>query len=905
MNRYFGTGRLLVEHLEPRQLLTLDVTNVLVVAPEVEIVDLVPRSADWAYIDDGSEQDDVWTSAQFDDSAWPTGSAPLGYGEDDEATVIGCGANAPPCVSDVFATYYFRHSFHVPHRSQIASLLGMLTRSDFGTVIYVNGEPIYRDEFLAEDATFEDFGVAARIPTFNTYLAIPASVLQTGTNTIAVEVHRSPDASRGLTFDFELRGALRADEPWEAEVAFSEPVDGDSLQAEDVRINGNPADGVQLVDNSTAVFAIPFETIPFGTIPFVPIPDALDIQLDSGSILADTPERTPVTSYSDSVPLNLPVRYSVKHQPRLQPGNMPLAPYPGSETDQIELVWQTLPIGDGEVDQFTVEYRHVDDSDRWHSVDLNETLPTGVDGRDVWSATIRELEYNSLYEYRVRFLRGPLVLRTYQDQFRTRLPVGSEQPFSFAAYGDSAWGTNITGFRDIHRQLNDSDVAFTLQLGDTAYNVGSHADFDARFDGRLVPEVETWTSSHVDYFSIGNHEMLTNRGQPSRDNFSVPVFQAGVNAPFAPPTSEVAEHNYSFDYGNVHFVTFDTNSLNSPERLDNLLAWVEQDLAASSARWKIVFGHHPVAFSPDKVERPSGNYYQQVVRALNDAGADLFVAGHSHTVHRSKPLLGQQDGIATFVNDNDDQYEQGAGVIQVVSGVGGRSLRLGGFSDPAIARGFSQSTETRSQYGFSKFDVTRDKLTISFVSAWNGEVLDSFEIVAREGVIARVTSESTDSLLDAVDQAFVEFSEPVSNFDLRDLLLTSNASIVPFPESVQLRSSSETQFLITGLSTVTAQGGIYSLTISPTATIVSKTGSHLTSPIPATWVNARHAGDADIDGRFDQADIVTILSANKYGTGLTASWSEGDWNGDGLFDALDIVAALQTGNYLQGPYVAV
>ena len=52
-------------------------------------------------------------------------------------------------------------------------------------------------------------------------------------------------------------------------------------------------------------------------------------------------------------------------------------------------------------------------------------------------------------------------------------------------------------------------------------------------------------------------------------------------------------------------------------------------------------------------------------------------------------------------------------------------------------------------------------------------------------------------------------------------------------------------------------------------------------------------------------DITAVLGAGKYRTGEAAEWRQGDWDGDGAFDQLDIVAALQTGNYLQGPYVAV
>jgi hypothetical protein len=58
-------------------------------------------------------------------------------------------------------------------------------------------------------------------------------------------------------------------------------------------------------------------------------------------------------------------------------------------------------------------------------------------------------------------------------------------------------------------------------------------------------------------------------------------------------------------------------------------------------------------------------------------------------------------------------------------------------------------------------------------------------------------------------------------------------------------------------------------------------------------------GDANLDGRFDQSDILDVLQAGKYGTDQHAEWGEGDWTGDGKFDRSDIVAALQTAAYLR------
>ena len=98
-------------------------------------------------------------------------------------------------------------------------------------------------------------------------------------------------------------------------------------------------------------------------------------------------------------------------------------------------------------------------------------------------------------------------------------------------------------------------------MGDNAYDDGTHRDYDARFDPTIAPEATAYNASHIDYISFGDHD----DGGGTEDNYSVPIPIAGVNAPAAPPDGQLPERNYSFDYGNVHFVVFDSKSM-SDER---------------------------------------------------------------------------------------------------------------------------------------------------------------------------------------------------------------------------------------------------------------------------------------------------------------------------------------------------
>jgi hypothetical protein len=418
-------------------------------------------------------------------------------------------------------------------------------------------------------------------------------------------------------------------------------------------------------------------------------------------------------------------QFEVKHTPYLQLGDAPL----GSPTDQIEILWQTVPGGSGSDDSFTVDYRLVGNP-TWTGAGPIDTLDTGVGDRVNHFVPITGLQYDTDYEYRVVHSRGGAEVATYQDAFHTRLPVGDQKGFTFAAYGDSAELSTIANFRSVQDRINQIDaaegVAFSLLLGDNVYPQGLHDQFDTRLDPSIDPELTQYVASHVDYYAMGNHDKIYGGdGQASRDNYSVPHN--------GPASGETPEENYSFDYGDVHLATFDSNSYWDAVRLDVQLDWLVADMTASDAQWKIVFVHHPVAGSPDKPEQPGDNYYQQVVSRLRSAGVDLFMAGHSHLYHWTYPLLGEEGGEATFVLDTDKDYLKGAGLVQIVSGAGGRSLRNGTFTQfPFNAAGFSRDTDPVVEYGFARVDVTPEQLTVSYIAADDGAVIDSFTITAPE-----------------------------------------------------------------------------------------------------------------------------------------------------------------------------
>jgi hypothetical protein len=84
----------------------------------------------------------------------------------------------------------------------------------------------------------------------------------------------------------------------------------------------------------------------------------------------------------------------------------------------------------------------------------------------------------------------------------------------------------------------------------------------------------------------------------------------------------------------------------------------------------------------------------------------------------------------------------------------------------------------------------------------------------------------------------------------------------------------------------------------------------ITSGDRQVWVNSiKHTyfGDANLDGQFNTADLITIFRAGEYLDDKpgNSTWATGDWNGDGDFTHSDLVTAFIDGGYGLGQRASV
>ncbi len=193
--------------------------------------------------------------------------------------------------------------------------------------------------------------------------------------------------------------------------------------------------------------------------------------------------------------------------------------------------------------------------------------------------------------------------------------------FSALVFGDS--GTASAEQFALFNEAQKHAVDFVLHTGDVAYPDGSFDDYE-----RTVFAVYAPLFARAPFFpSPGNHDDVTDNGAPFHALFGDP------NAAFA---------WRSFDWGSAHFITLDSNAIGAEQN-----DWLQKDLAASSARFKVAYFHHPAYSSGPHGD--SDEVKTNWLPLFDTYKVDLVLAGHDHDYERFFPLRqGARDDTGTL-----------------------------------------------------------------------------------------------------------------------------------------------------------------------------------------------------------------------------------------------------------------
>jgi predicted MPP superfamily phosphohydrolase len=161
---------------------------------------------------------------------------------------------------------------------------------------------------------------------------------------------------------------------------------------------------------------------------------------------------------------------------------------------------------------------------------------------------------------------------------------------------------------------------------------------------------------------LGNHDIRTENGNPQ-------VAYAGFNMP---------ARYYTYQENGVQFFVLDTNG---NADWTHQLAWLEQQLKQSQARWKIVYGHHPIYASGVYGSNP--DFIRTFTPLFQKYSVQLYINGHEHHYERTRPING---------------------TTYLVTGHGGAHLRQVGKNE--------WTAYAVSRFGFTALEVYRDRIEI-------------------------------------------------------------------------------------------------------------------------------------------------------------------------------------------------
>ena len=215
-------------------------------------------------------------------------------------------------------------------------------------------------------------------------------------------------------------------------------------------------------------------------------------------------------------------------------------------------------------------------------------------------------------------VRGAL-LPTFMQQappvFAAAPPGGTVRVLAFGDFGDGSDAQRqvAAAMRAYHaaRPFN-----FGVTLGDNFYPIGMASPDDERW--------KTWWSDLYDPMQIPLYATLGNHDWGQSDSPAAEVMYTSRSKSWRMPATR-----YTFTAGDAQFFALDTDDIS-----DAQLLWLTAALDASKARWKIVYGHHPI-YSHGQHE-DNNLKIDQLLPALRDR-ADVYLAGHDHDMQHLRP----------------------------------------------------------------------------------------------------------------------------------------------------------------------------------------------------------------------------------------------------------------------------
>ncbi len=371
------------------------------------------------------------------------------------------------------------------------------------------------------------------------------------------------------------------------------------------------------------------------------------------------------------------------------------SPYIGETTStSVMVAWATDTSGASEVRYST---------DTSYSQTATATTFTS-DGKYWHSATITGLSPDTTYHYRV--YTGGVDLTPWSDVTFTTAPPDTATQVTFAALGDgrpnSTSASPNQAAWDVAYQMTQHNFDFAVHSGDIVYGGGVCSGSDSGWNQYLRAYFDVYEDSVKQtpfYLAIGNHELGSGSSTCGYHAYT-DVYYLPENAP-----SGDEEHYYSFDWGNVHVISLNTEqNYNAGSTQYN---WLENDLQNTDRRWIVVAFHRPPYSSGS--HGSNTNVQDQLVPLFEQYGVDVVLNGHDHDYERTCPI---KNNACTTIDDG--------GVVYFVTGGAGAPLY-----DQTTTN--TWSAKFIKKHHFMLISVDDCQMDIQAIDD-NGNVIDTYQI---------------------------------------------------------------------------------------------------------------------------------------------------------------------------------
>jgi|GEM_PF-4225510 len=347
---------------------------------------------------------------------------------------------------------------------------------------------------------------------------------------------------------------------------------------------------------------------------------------------------------------------------------------------------------------------------------------------------IQGLTPDTKYYYTVGTQSSRLLDGDSEQYFFTSPNIGDEKQTNIWVIGDGGKATQKA--RDVrdgyYDYIDDQETDLILMLGDNAYTDGTDEEYQVAVFEDMYEDILL----HSPLWSCpGNHEYVaSNNVTKTGPYYDIFTFPTNGEIGGLPSGSEAY---YSFDYGNIHFISLDSQD-EGIRPGEPMHVWLENDLNTTNQDWIIVFFHYPPYSkgSHDSDDDPLMTKMREIlVPVLEAGGADLVLTGHSHSYERSYLINGHYGFSDTFspemmVDDGNGRLDEDGAYQKLTDGVEinpGSVYVVSGSASTTTAAPLDHPAMyySAATLGSLSLEIEGDQLDLKFIDR-GGDVRDYF-----------------------------------------------------------------------------------------------------------------------------------------------------------------------------------